>query len=131
MYIQFNDDWRKEVSKFSIELLKTLFPDKETDFQKYETKNELIAQLRLQLIVKQFNDTWCVKCQVFWRPFIGAESEIMTIRQKAFISPSNQAVAFFEERSVYCCIEPDFIDRDGYSYQFTLDDELELKKWQQ
>jgi hypothetical protein len=72
-----------------------------------------------------------VKCQVFWRPFIGAESEIMTIRQKAFISPSNQAVAFFEERAGYCCIEPEFIDRDGYSYQFTLDDELERKKWQQ
>jgi hypothetical protein len=121
-YLQFSDEWRKEVNKFPAVMLINLFPNKETDLTGL-SKKQIIDKLRLELIVKQFNEWYPVGCTLYWKPIAkeGIEPIFVTVKHKAYISPSNQAVAFFNERSSYCSIEPEFIAiREPYQHQFEI-----------
>jgi hypothetical protein len=102
----FGIEWRKTLMKHSLASLVELFkPEPNT----YKTKDELISQIRLNLIVKQFNEKHPVGSVVYWKTNVGATAQPMTLQSNAF-KHNASAVCYFKERSGFCCIEPNFLE---------------------
>ena len=110
LYQQFSDEWRKEISKLPKAVLLGMV---ESPIEPTLQKKQIIEKLRVQLIVKSFNDKYPIGSKVNWRPVADDEGVTpylsLTTRSAAIVSNSGQAVVFFKERSGYCSIEPIFI----------------------
>lgn len=105
-YIPFGEEWRKEMRKMSIKMLTSLF-----DVEKLvgEKKEDLIDKVRIKRIVEVFNKYYPVGSLVQWKPTTRSEAIEVTVKHPAY-PHYGQAVAFFEERSGFCSIEPQFLE---------------------
>lgn len=120
-YLSFGDEWRKEVSKMPINLIKQLFPVPISDNSRpRRKKSEWIDRLRGQLIVKQFNEQFPVGSTLWWKPVANDETEpiLVTVKREAYVAASLEPVCFFHERSGYCSISPEFVVLHHPSGQF-------------
>lgn len=71
-------------------------------------------QSELEKIVKDFNDKYPVGSTVLWRSTTKSEDyQEMVVKREAYVTNGHSAVAFFENESGYCCIEPRFI-KEGF-----------------
>jgi len=64
-------------------------------------------------MVAKFNRLYPVGDGVYWRSYVSdaAPYKYMTVKTPAFVA-NGQPVVFFQERSGYCSIEPEFVKYD-------------------
>ena len=108
-YVQFGVEWRKELKKHSISTLEDLF---KIEKGVYKNKEQLIDKIRAVLIVKWFNKFHPVGSTVYWRS-INSETvpfQKMTVQSEAYETNSSP-VCFFKEKSGFCSVEPQFLER--------------------
>lgn len=107
-YVQFGLEWRKTLGRHSKESLEKLF---KVEPGLHPTKEKLIAAIRTDLIVTEFNKKHPVGSSVYWRAMAVESSSYrkMTVKSEAFNSHGT-SVVFFEEKSGFCSIEPQFLE---------------------
>lgn len=104
-YIPFGDQWRKEMMKHSISSLCNNFKAVKL---KGEKKKDIIDKIRLEMIIKSFNYEFPVGSTVLWKSSVRSEPVKVTVKREAY-PHYGMAVAFFNEVSGFCSIEPQFI----------------------
>lgn len=104
-YAPFGDQWRKGMMKNSIDSLCTNFNVVKL---KGEKKKDVVHKIRLKLIINSFNENHPVGAKFLWKPSVRGEAITVTVKKPAY-EFYGMAVAFFEERSGFCSIEPQFI----------------------
>lgn len=101
----FGPDWVKAVRRLSYSFLEEKFGLPKGDCK---NKAEYVDQLRSVLIVKAFNRDHPVGSKLMWRPMRGRIAISVTVKHEAYLH-YGRPVAFFEEVSGFCCVEPEFI----------------------
>jgi hypothetical protein len=102
-----DDNWRREVRKFTKEQLVNLIES--TYYQANMDKTTLINRYRNECLVREFNAKYPVGATVFWRAAsLNRPYKPMVVERAAFIT-NEQALCFFEGKSTYCSIESKFI----------------------
>ncbi len=102
-YIPFNDEWKKAMNRMSKKHLEEQFGISGDGLK----KSDFIDIIRANLIVKQFNENYKVGEKLLWKPIasFGFTPIEVTLKQEAFLN-HGIPVAFFNERSGFCSIEP-------------------------
>lgn len=108
MYVPFEEQWKKEMSKATKKAILDMIDAPVSPKLK---KSQLIDLLKVELIVKRFNENYPVGSKVGWRS-VALDSfpyNIYEVSSPAFITSSNYPVVFFKDKLGYCSIEPKFI----------------------
>lgn len=99
----------RKLSKYTIAEIEGLFTDMKYS-KRFINKSNFVQLVLAQHIVDQFNKKYKIGDPVIWSFEAHGDSNMMFVKTHAFVHHA-EPVVFFQNRTGYCSIAPEFIDQ--------------------